>query len=64
MISALLDEATDLLTVMRQSGHATAAVVAGYDLRPERAQRAAVDSLYCPVVDEVTRETWPSENVQ
>lgn len=52
MISALLDEATDLMTVMRQSGHASAAVVASYDLRPERAQRTAAEALYCPLVEE------------
>lgn len=52
MISAMLDEATDLLTIMRQTGHASAAVVAGYDMRPERAQRAAVDGLFCPLVNE------------
>lgn len=51
MISSMLDEATDLLTVMKQSGHRSAAVVEGYDLRPERAQRDAVEQMYCPVVD-------------
>lgn len=51
MVSALLDEATDLITVMRQSGHVSAAVVAGYDMRPERAQRAAIEALFCPVIE-------------
>lgn len=56
MISSLLDEATDLLSVMKQSGHASAAVVAGYDMRPERAQRAAVEALFCPVVQGATED--------
>jgi integrase/recombinase XerD len=52
MVSALLDEGADLFTVMKQSGHRSAAVVAGYDLRPERAQRASVEALFCPMIDE------------
>jgi len=50
MISALLDKETDVLTVMRQSGHSSVAVVAAYDRRSERAQRWAVEHAYCPEV--------------
>ncbi len=48
MVSSMLEEATDVLTVMRQTGHSSASVVSTYDLRPERAQRCVVEQLYCP----------------
>lgn len=48
MITALLEDQVDIFTIQRQTGHRSPAIVAGYDLRPERAQRAAVDLLFCP----------------
>ena len=57
MISALLDRETDVLTVMRQSGHSSVAVFAIYDRRSERAQRGAVEQMYCPAVHSPTATT-------
>jgi integrase len=50
MVSSLLGASTDVLTVMRQSGHSSARLVQAYDRRPDAAQRRAVELLACPVV--------------
>lgn len=54
MVSSLLGASTDVLTVMRQSGHSSARLVQAYDRRPDAAQRRAVELLPCPVVMEGT----------
>jgi hypothetical protein len=59
MISGLLERGIDVFTIMRQSGHSSPSIVEAYDRRPERAQRAASELVYCPVV--AARPTGGSE---
>lgn len=48
VIGDMLDAGTDLATVQRFVGHASANTTAGYDRRGRRAQRAAVDAVLFP----------------
>ena len=45
-----LIERTDLVNVQRLMGHSSPTTTANYDRRPERARRAAAESLHFPYV--------------
>lgn len=47
-IGDLLDTGADLSTTQRLAGHASPATTTGYDRRPDRRQKAAVDRLRLP----------------
>jgi site-specific recombinase XerD len=49
-IGDLLDAGADLATAKELAGHADASTTAGYDRRPGRTRRAAVDRLSLPMV--------------
>ena len=51
LVSNLLDGGTDLVTVSEIVGHSSPATTAGYDQRPRRKHRTAIDRL--PIAHDV-----------
>jgi integrase len=54
-IGDFIDAGGDLVQAQRLAGHASASTTAGYDRRPGRAARQAVDRLTLPSPDQLGR---------
>lgn len=56
---ALLDNGVDLVRVQQLMGHASPNTTSGYDRRPGRQRRAAIDTLTLPSPEELRLESPP-----